>query len=206
MKVLRQIPRTRISSEAVLSTAEDLFSRKGYRGTTITDISKKLKVSKPALYYYFKSKMEILDTLYSMTFEELQFPFEEVIDSDLPPDEKFKKLIENQIKVIGKNANRARIYFGDYKEFPRKVRNEIKRKRRRFNEKWIDVYKKGIEKGLFRNFDPQIAVYLIVGACNWIQMWYSPNGELKESELANMASALLSKGYLTNTDALSNLT
>jgi AcrR family transcriptional regulator len=189
--------KTRMSTEKILSVAEDLFSRKGYKGTSLTDISKRLKVTKPALYYHFKGKMEILDNLYSKTIEELSSSFEEVMNLDLPPDEKLKKLIENQVNVVAKNAKLVKIYFGDYKEFPKKVKNEIRERRRRFNEKWIELYKDGIEAGLFRNTDPKIAVYLIVGACNWIQMWYSPSGELKESDLANIVSDLFSKGYLT---------
>ena len=142
-------------------------------------------------------KWKFLRTLYSMTFGELLSAFEEVTNLDLPPDEKFKKLIENQVNVISRNANRAKIYFGDYKEFPRKVRNKIKEKRRRLNEEWIDIYKEGVEAGLFQNIDAKIAVYVIVGACNWIQMWFSRDGALTESELGNITVELLSKGFLT---------
>lgn len=192
--------KTKVSPEAILSAAETLFSTKGYTATSVTDISKKLKVSKPALYYHFKNKIEILKTLYSLysiSYEEMLSSFEEVMNRDLPPDEKCKKLIENQVKFMAKNINRAKIYFGDYKVFPRKVKNEIKEKRKRFNERWINVYREGIKAGLFRNIDAKIAAYVIVGACNWIQMWYSRNGKLKESELANIMVDLLSKGYLT---------
>ena len=67
--------KTRISPEAILSVAEVLFSKKGYKGTSLTDISKKLRVTKPALYYHFKNKMEILDSLYLKTVEELSSSF-----------------------------------------------------------------------------------------------------------------------------------
>jgi AcrR family transcriptional regulator len=189
--------KTKISPQAILSVAEDLFSSKGYKGTSITDISKRLKVSKPALYYHFKNKMEILENLYSKTVEQLSSSFEEVMNRDLSPDEKFKKLIENQVNIVAKNAKLVKIYFGDYKEFPRKIRFEIREKRKRFNEKWVDLYREGMNAGLFQKTDPKIAVYMIVGACNWIQMWYSRGGELRESELANMVADLLSKGFLT---------
>jgi AcrR family transcriptional regulator len=40
----------------ILETATDLFAEKGYAGTYVREIVEKAGVSKPALYYYFKSK------------------------------------------------------------------------------------------------------------------------------------------------------
>jgi len=42
--------------ERILETATDLFAEKGYTGTYVREIVEKAGVSKPALYYYFKSK------------------------------------------------------------------------------------------------------------------------------------------------------
>ena len=42
--------------ERILETATDLFAEKGYAGTYVREIVEKAGVSKPALYYYFKSK------------------------------------------------------------------------------------------------------------------------------------------------------
>jgi TetR/AcrR family transcriptional regulator len=42
--------------ERLLETATDLFAEKGYAGTSVREIVSKAGVSKPVLYYYFKSK------------------------------------------------------------------------------------------------------------------------------------------------------
>ena len=56
-----QDPQIRITE--ILDAAEYLFSSKGYLGTTISDIAKKMGVAQGMLYYYFKSKEEILESL-----------------------------------------------------------------------------------------------------------------------------------------------
>ncbi|HAK72354.1 MAG TPA: TetR/AcrR family transcriptional regulator, partial [Sporomusaceae bacterium] len=56
-----QDPQIRITE--ILDTAEQLFSDKGYRGTTISDIAKTMGTAQGMLYYYFKSKEEILEAL-----------------------------------------------------------------------------------------------------------------------------------------------
>lgn len=49
--------------EHILRVAEDLFYRRGFTVTTISDIVQELGVTKPFLYYYFRSKNEIFETL-----------------------------------------------------------------------------------------------------------------------------------------------
>jgi AcrR family transcriptional regulator len=42
--------------ERLLETAIDMFAEKGYAGTSVREIVEQAGVSKPVLYYYFKSK------------------------------------------------------------------------------------------------------------------------------------------------------
>lgn len=56
-----QDPRNRINE--ILDAAEQLFTTIGYRKTTIGDIAGKLGVAQGMLYYYFKSKEEVLEEL-----------------------------------------------------------------------------------------------------------------------------------------------
>ena len=44
---------------AILAAAEELFSRRGFKGTTMQKISEKAGLSKGAVYLYFKSKDEL---------------------------------------------------------------------------------------------------------------------------------------------------
>src|SRR3990167_868032 len=52
--------RHEIRRETILQAEARCFNRKGYHGTTIEDIAQELRVSKAALYYYVKSKEEVL--------------------------------------------------------------------------------------------------------------------------------------------------
>ena len=49
--------------ERILETALDLFIERGYDKTSLREIAEKVGVTKPALYYHFSSKEEILRTL-----------------------------------------------------------------------------------------------------------------------------------------------
>jgi AcrR family transcriptional regulator len=56
-----QDPQIRITE--ILNAAEPLFYSKGYQETTISDIAKKMGVAHGMVYYYYKSKEELLEAL-----------------------------------------------------------------------------------------------------------------------------------------------
>src|SRR5438445_13587309 len=53
-----------VKRDAVLQTAAHLFLEQGYRKTSMSELAKRLKITKPALYYYFRNKDEILVECY----------------------------------------------------------------------------------------------------------------------------------------------
>lgn len=53
------------SQENILRVALDLFTARGYAGTSVGDVAAQLGVSKAALYYHFRDKEEILVKLVS---------------------------------------------------------------------------------------------------------------------------------------------
>jgi len=57
----QQDPQARINE--ILDAADQLFFTKGYHTTTISDIAQKMGVAQGMLYYYFKSKEDVLEML-----------------------------------------------------------------------------------------------------------------------------------------------
>ena len=49
--------------KAILKTALDCFSKRGYALTTFTDIAKRIKLSKGAVFWHFKTKEDLLAEL-----------------------------------------------------------------------------------------------------------------------------------------------
>ena len=52
-----------VRRRAILDAAEKLFEQKGFQRTTISDIAQAMNVAQGMLYYYFKSKEELLGAL-----------------------------------------------------------------------------------------------------------------------------------------------
>jgi len=57
------------AKERILHASVQLFSEKGFDATSVTEIAKSADVTKALIYYYFKSKEEILDSLVHSLFD-----------------------------------------------------------------------------------------------------------------------------------------
>lgn len=59
----------RLKRQAVIAEAVRAFGRDGYQNTSLDDIAGRLNVTKPALYYYFKSKNELLYECHNLAMD-----------------------------------------------------------------------------------------------------------------------------------------
>ena len=65
-----------MKKESIIEVASELFSKSGYRSVSMSSIAKKLKITKPALYYHFKNKEELymkaINNAFEKTMKEMQ--------------------------------------------------------------------------------------------------------------------------------------
>ena len=52
-----------MTKQKILATAQELFANNGYNGTTVQAIASRLDLTDPAIYYHFRSKRHIFDSL-----------------------------------------------------------------------------------------------------------------------------------------------
>jgi TetR/AcrR family transcriptional regulator len=57
------------TKQMILAAGIDLFAEKGYAGTSVREIVERAGVTKPVLYYYFKSKAGLFRTILDWTAE-----------------------------------------------------------------------------------------------------------------------------------------
>jgi len=60
-----------VTKARILIVAENLFAEKGFDGTRVDEIAAKAQVNKALIYYYFKSKDDILEALFSSAIRDV---------------------------------------------------------------------------------------------------------------------------------------
>ena len=86
---MKQDKKSEKSRVAILEAALDLFSRQGYRGTSIREIAQSAGVSTGNVYHHFPDKETIFQTVlgqYWKAIESPDFPFNRALASGTFPD------------------------------------------------------------------------------------------------------------------------
>jgi AcrR family transcriptional regulator len=88
----------------ILEASIKCFAEKGYQATSIQEISDSLGIAKGSLYFYFKSKEDLLVSICSYYFEQMLNQFWETMnDPNLSPREKLMKQVIDQYEQFTQN-------------------------------------------------------------------------------------------------------
>ena len=67
----------------------------------------------------------------------------------------------------------------------------IARRRDEFQVKLSKFFAEGMEDGSIRETDPRMALFLFMGAVNWLTQWFRPEGDLSGATIARQFADLL---------------
>src|SRR5450759_3264327 len=81
-------------TDAIVSAARALFWKHGIRRVSIEEICQEAGVSKMTCYKYFSNKTAIANFIIEDIFETGLKTYSELLNSDIPDEEKVKKMIE----------------------------------------------------------------------------------------------------------------
>lgn len=169
----------------IIKVAARLFSEKGYHEATLEDIARNLKYTKGSIYYYINSKQELLFQCHELAMDMLLGRMEEIMAGDLPLEEKLKEGIKAHIELAVGEMSLVTVALGQEFELQEEYRQVIVEKRDRYEKYFRSLIEEGIEKGIFRPLPSKVAVFIIMGAINWIPRWFSEKGSMSKSEIAD---------------------
>lgn len=173
----------------ILKSAASAFKRKGYHRTTMSDISRQLLMTQGSLYYYFKSKAEILYACHQYSLNLLLLGLRRIGASSDPPPEKLRALITHHVTVITDELEGSAIHL-DFQALPPKRLNQVVKKRDQYEEGVRRLIQEGISQGFFTPVDPKIAAFALLGALNWMAKWFSPEGPQNSAQIGQAFAEL----------------
>jgi AcrR family transcriptional regulator len=89
--------------DAILDVATLLFLEKGYSDTSTNDMCRKANISKPSLYYFFKSKRHLFFSCHMRSIEQHLKPFLDQASAITDPDMRIRFMIREFTKIICNN-------------------------------------------------------------------------------------------------------
>jgi len=91
--------------ENIVSTAQEIFSKFGYKKTTLDDIANAVRKGKSSLYYYFNSKEDLFQEVIQKEADILRDELAKVLQKDIDPAEKLRDYVMTKITTYRQLAN-----------------------------------------------------------------------------------------------------
>lgn len=177
--------------KAILDAASKLFMERGLGGTSMQDIADALGLTRTAVYYYYKNKEAILESLTEdVTLSARRLAAEVAARVDLEPGEALRDLVEHHARLILFRPFEFRVADRNESDLPPKLRAAAEAARRGVLKNFANVIERGVRAGHFRMVDARIAAFAIIGMCNWTAWWFKAGGRRTEAEIADVLADL----------------
>ncbi|MBC7254273.1 MAG: TetR/AcrR family transcriptional regulator [Actinobacteria bacterium] len=180
--------------EEIRAVAARLFREKGFRRTSLEEIARRLRITKPALYHYIDSKYDLLYAICESAVTELLDGAREIESSPLPAEEKLRRLIALHLDMFARHGDITNVYLADEGELPPRRRRKVRALSREYETVLRGVLEEGMREGSFREMDVPMVARAVSGMCNWLSSWYDPAGERSTGEIAEVFSGLVLEG------------
>lgn len=198
------IEKRTLQRNTVLKAAAKMFAERGFGGTSLGDVAKDLGISRPALYYYFSSKEEILSSLVDEVSVKSMKLIEDKRSQDLAPVSKLHDMIHDQLLFVMRNKLSYMVVVKTEEELVAETRKLNLEAKKAVLDGFRGVIREGIAQGHFRKIDPSVAALGIIGICSWCAWWFKDDGRLRDTEAAAQLTqmALASIVDTGNNDAM----
>jgi AcrR family transcriptional regulator len=179
---------------AILRTAAQLFNERGFYETTLNDLAERLHVTKPSLYYYVKSKDDILVQILNTAMQEIDPAIRMAEQADVSGMEKLRMFLSHYVVVLCGDFGKCLIMSG-LAPLEEESRQKLLPSYRRIDDSVRAMLEAGIEDGSISSaVDPKIAAFALFGAIHWMPTWYDASGELNSREIADRLFAIFQGG------------
>lgn len=163
------MPRSQISSdaaqerrEAILAAGLELFSERGFHGTSVPRVAEQAEVGTGTIYRYFESKEALVNAIYQQqkislsTFVLSRFPLDE------PVREQFHVLWQRLVTWATRNPSAFR--FLEMHHHAPYLDSDSVRLEDRVLEQSVQFYRLGVEQQVLKDAAPSVLIALVWGA------------------------------------------
>jgi AcrR family transcriptional regulator len=175
--------RPRRRDQEVLEAATKVFHERGYADATVQDVADELGILKGSLYYYIKTKEDLLFWLLEEAHASVEVILAEAAArDDLPPLERLVQYVRGQVEFNVDNLPRVSIYYHDVGRLSPPRLRDIYRRRRSHVVWVVDMIRLAQERGeVAAGLDPEVLANSMFGTLIWLYRWYRPHGGAERS-------------------------
>ena len=179
--------------ESLLAVAVKLFNERGYDGTSMEDLSRKLGITKSAIYHHVDSKQDLLRLAVNRALDALFTEVGQLAEVDGRAIDRLEHLVRGSVLVLAGQLPFVTLLLrvrGNTK-----VEREALARRREFDRLVAGLVAEAAAEGDLRSdIDPAVTARLLFGLVNSLIEWYRPRGATAAADLADTVVAVAFDG------------
>lgn len=180
--------------EQIFTEAVRIFREKGYHATSMQNIADAVGLQKGSLYHYISGKEELLFKIFERSTGALTQQLEEIIASKTSPSAKLRQAIQAHLVALCEQLDIYSVYLSERRALSGRYHNKVRAEAERHALLLEQILQQGIDRKEFHAIDTKMVALAILGMCNWLYQWYSPDGRLSPEEISVIFSNLVVNG------------
>ena len=135
------------------------------------DIADAMGVQKASLYSFIESKQQLLYDILSTGAEAFQAALDGV-DEEAHAVERIRQALRGHLRIVSQQLDIATVFTREWRYLEGDHLEEFVAERRRYEARWRDLFREGVERGELRvDLRPSDAALLVLSAANWAYTW-----------------------------------
>ncbi|MBH8556647.1 TetR/AcrR family transcriptional regulator [Hymenobacter negativus] len=184
--------------QIILDEAAKLFKLKGFGGTSMRDLAGEVGMEAASMYNHIKSKDEILEHLcfhVSNTYIAQLAEVEQMAGSN---GDKLKELLRRHINLMLEDGAAVSVANNDWKYLTDNKLEQFKAARKQYEKGFAALIENGIAAGEFQPVNASVALFTILSAVRWVELWYRPGRGVTAQQLEEDIMTILLNGLAKN--------
>jgi len=175
----------------LLDAAAALFCRRGYEGTPVRDIARAVGMLPGSLYCHFATKEDLLLAVYLGGVERICQAVDTAVAPLTDPWERLEAACVAHLEAILRDDDYARVVVRVRPADVPAAAARLVAARDRYEALWAALVDALPQR---RRGDRKAMRLMLLGALNWSQNWYRPDGSQSPRSIARQFTALLRQG------------
>jgi len=186
--------------DRVFEVAAEVFHRKGYDNTSMSDVATAAGLTKAGLYHHVASKESllytVLDSGLDMTDSHVVKPLEGITD----PLDRLKTMIDLHLRLVLEERNlEVTGLLHECKTLSINDRGRINRRKKEYVRMTAKLIADVTRKYRVKDVNPKLAAFALLGMLNWTYQWYTASGSNSREEIVKHFQRIFLQGILGNT-------
>ncbi|MFZ2446025.1 MAG: TetR/AcrR family transcriptional regulator [Syntrophobacteraceae bacterium] len=182
----------------IARAATTVFSLKGYQTASLEEVAHEAGISKAAIYYYFKSKEDILGYLLithsDLFLQKLDETIRDCGKNHLSEEESFKRLMRAYAGFINEDRHHRTVGLRDRHQLTGEWKKELVKRERTIFRTLKDELRK--IPTLDPAMDLSVTTFLFISMSHWLGYWVKEGGPLTLEEVIDQNIRAVLHGVL----------